>query len=385
MLPCVDAFARQLRSGRRGLGQWPVLGAICQQHAQSTIDSRAASHGRSAPGCSGAPAASGHDRDVVAGPAGDAGALWWVQRCWVSSCASTRQNARSRTGRVSGRALAFPCTHPSSITPSHLPVLCTLNSPQPVRWARCARSTDALAEQLPPAVEGRLPEYRPPSTGPLLRLAHPRRLCSPSPTAVNTPTAHAAHAPTRHPPPAPRTLRPTLATPHHGSLTRRRASAPGPDGQRQDGHRTDGALSQRPQHKASQRNHIAITVPLRIASTARLWHAAAAVDERPADVLVHPQHPPDARSAPRRPLTALPQHAALAVRPAYAVGEPRAARRGPPRRASRADLQRGRGGEPDPAGRGRESRRWQEGRLGLPRLRSPRTAAMVQALVLLVG
>jgi hypothetical protein len=67
------------------------------------------------------------------------------------------------------------------------------------------------------------------------------------------------------------------------------------------------------------------------------------------------------------------------------VGESRPARRSSARRAARADLQRGRGREPDPAGRGRESRRGQEGRLGLPGLRGASPTAMVQALVLLVG
>ena len=67
------------------------------------------------------------------------------------------------------------------------------------------------------------------------------------------------------------------------------------------------------------------------------------------------------------------------------MGEPWLAGRGSASGASGADLQRGRRGEPDSAGRGRQSRRRQKGRLGLPGLRCPRPAAMVQALLLPMG
>jgi hypothetical protein len=65
------------------------------------------------------------------------------------------------------------------------------------------------------------------------------------------------------------------------------------------------------------------------------------------------------------------------------MGEPRTTRRGPSRHPARADLQRGRRGEPNTAGRGREHGK--EGCLGLPRLRRPRTPPMVQAILLLLG
>lgn len=67
------------------------------------------------------------------------------------------------------------------------------------------------------------------------------------------------------------------------------------------------------------------------------------------------------------------------------MGEPWTPRRGSSRHPTGADLQRGRGGEPNIAGRGREHGCRQEGRLGLPRLRCPRTPPMVQAILLLVG
>lgn len=161
----------------------------------------------------------------------------------------------------------------------------------------------ALDRRLPTAIAARrrrlLPEYR--LQGLLLRLAHHRRLCSPSPTAVNTPTTRTAHAPTpalqhhhHHQPPRSTTIATTARTCTHGSFAQRRAGAFRPDGHGQDGHRADRALSQRPQHEAPQRNHIAVAVSLRIASTARLWHPAAALVQRPAHVLVHPKHSPDA-------------------------------------------------------------------------------------------
>jgi hypothetical protein len=307
---------------------------------------------------------------------------------------------KPRQGRVnahqSGKRESSPsCPIPQSITVVRRPHLSssrhhhretTSELPAPDR-----RPKDSIRA---PVDSSRRPEYRPVA---LLLL---RRCIIGQCTAHRPqPLWHAIHD--RHPdpdthrhfqphPPRTTTLRLQLAPAHDGipqQQQQRRPSRPlATDGHGQAGRGDDGAVPPGAQQQTHDRAHITLPVTLVFASAARLRHTAtAAVAGGPPDVCVPQEYPARARGATRCPLPPLQEHVALALEHARAMGEPWPARRGPPRHPARADLQRGRGGEPDLAGRSREHVCGQEGCLGLPRLRRPGTPALVQAVVLLVG
>jgi hypothetical protein len=112
--------------------------------------------------------------------------------CAVAACPWERRTRKHATNlgrkRASARASSSHAL-PHQILPRRtLFCSCTLNYPTSSSRARAADQRRPRHRHCrPPAVAVVLPKYRLP--GPLLRLAHHRRLCShPRPTAVNTPT-----------------------------------------------------------------------------------------------------------------------------------------------------------------------------------------------------